>query len=75
MISYSDDDFPIADLVLFEIYFLIGVAELPWSKRTPNQIWTFVTDESPLNTFAHYYNDEANFPNLDGIFNWSMTYR
>ncbi|KAF2883562.1 hypothetical protein ILUMI_22626 [Ignelater luminosus] len=44
-------------------------------KRNPHQIWTFVTDESPLNTFAYYYGEEARFPNIDGIFNWSMTYR
>ncbi|KAF2883434.1 hypothetical protein ILUMI_22744 [Ignelater luminosus] len=72
IISYNNLDIDIADLVLFEIYFICGPQELPPRPNNTNQIWTFVTEESPLNTYADYM---LQCPSFDGYFNWSMTYR
>lgn len=74
IISYDNSDLEAADLVLFEIYFLLGPRELPKRPNNPDQIWTFITEESPLNTYMEYVHIYQ-YPNFDGYFNWSMTYR
>lgn len=43
------------------------------SNRSEDQLWIFLTDEAPPNTFSMSNNkDWTRFAN---IFNWSMTYR
>ncbi|KAF2883569.1 hypothetical protein ILUMI_22633 [Ignelater luminosus] len=74
IVTYKDEDLEIADLVLFQMLFMVGPYELPQTKRNPNQIWTFVTEESPLHSFL-YFTRYQRYPCFDGFFNWSMTYR
>ncbi|KAF2883561.1 hypothetical protein ILUMI_22625 [Ignelater luminosus] len=73
-ITYKDDDLEIADLVLFQTFFMTRVNQLPRSKRNSTQIWTFVNEESPLHSFLSFSRYKQ-CPRFDGFFNWSMTYR
>ncbi|KAF2883566.1 hypothetical protein ILUMI_22630 [Ignelater luminosus] len=64
-ITYKDEDLEIADLVLFQMLFMLGAYQLPQENRNPNQIWTFVTEESPLYTFlqfSHYRPMDSDIP-------------
>ncbi|KAF2900599.1 hypothetical protein ILUMI_05584 [Ignelater luminosus] len=72
-ITYKDEDLEIADLVVFHLHRTRGVDELPTGPRNPQQIWTFLTDESPFHTFTYSRNNVLK--NYDGLFNWSMSYR
>ncbi|XP_063979869.1 4-galactosyl-N-acetylglucosaminide 3-alpha-L-fucosyltransferase FUT6-like isoform X2 [Diachasmimorpha longicaudata] len=71
-LTYSDKDSDKADAVLFHLQRMTkrdATTISRWSQknRNPNQIWVFLTDESPMHTtFYLAYN---------GLFNWSMTYR
>ncbi|CAG9773956.1 unnamed protein product [Ceutorhynchus assimilis] len=73
-ITYEDQDIKTADIVIIHLHRIKGVHDLPNNTypRDPNQIWTFLTDESPFNTFM-----SSNDPlyKYNGLFNWSMTYR
>lgn len=72
-ITYEDEDLTNADLVIFNLFRMRnGLQELPQGSRNPKQIWAFLTDERPYNTFLQYKGELRDF---DGIFNWSMTYR
>ncbi|XP_019865478.1 3-galactosyl-N-acetylglucosaminide 4-alpha-L-fucosyltransferase FUT3 isoform X2 [Aethina tumida] len=72
-ISYKDSDINDADIVIFHMHAMEGTVDLPPNKRNPNQIWAFLTDESPYHTFlkSHKYK----MSDFDGVFNWSMSYR
>ncbi|XP_018565856.1 glycoprotein 3-alpha-L-fucosyltransferase A [Anoplophora glabripennis] len=71
-ITYSDSTLKTADLVLFHLHRMTGIQDLPKEKRNPNQIWAFLTDESPHHTFLKR---KVKMNEFDGVFNWSMTYR
>ncbi|KAF2883560.1 hypothetical protein ILUMI_22624 [Ignelater luminosus] len=62
IITYKQDDLEIADLVLFTTF----PHELLRSGSL-NQIWTFVTEESPLYTFVDL--------EFEDNFDWLMTYK
>lgn len=70
-LTYVDSAIDSADLVLFHLHRIKGVQDLPLVRK-PEQIWAFLTDESPLHTFMESKNQLKDF---NGIFNWSMTYR
>ncbi|XP_066592308.1 glycoprotein 3-alpha-L-fucosyltransferase A-like isoform X2 [Prorops nasuta] len=71
ILSYKSEDLPKADAVLFHMHRMRGIADLP--KRTRrNQIWIFLSDESPMHTFLY---NKQNLSDYNGLFNWSMTYR
>lgn len=71
-ITYENTDYSKADLVIFHLHRMKGIADLPQDYSNPKQIWAFLTDESPYHTFL---NPNVKLKDFDGIFNWSMTYR
>ncbi|KAJ8986193.1 hypothetical protein NQ317_005667 [Molorchus minor] len=71
-ITYKDSAIATADIVIFHLHRITGVKDLPTGKRNPNQIWAFLTDESPYNTFLKA---KIKITDFNGMFNWSMTYR
>nr|CAI5819600.1 unnamed protein product [Callosobruchus analis] len=72
-ITNSAKSLETADLVLFHLHRMKGTNDLPKVKhRNPEQIWTFLTDESPYHTFL---TPKVRLKDFDGIFNWSMSYR
>lgn len=74
ILTYDGDQLANADIVLIHLHRTTGTKDLPPNdKRSPNQIWAFMTDESPFHTFLH--TKENKFIEYNGIFNWSMTYR
>lgn len=72
-IIYDAKELSTADMVVVHLHRTKSIKELPQGKRNPNQIWTFLTDESPLNTFLYSKNNKLE--DYNGIFNWSMSYR
>ena len=71
--SFSNDsELSDADLVLFHLHRTKTRADLPKKRGKSNQIWTFLTDESPYNTFLYRQSVIFEYNNL---FNWSMAYR
>ncbi|CAH2002240.1 unnamed protein product [Acanthoscelides obtectus] len=50
-----------------------GTKDLPTMRRNPEQIWTFLTDESPHHTFLA--GGKVKLKDFNGVFNWSMSYR
>lgn len=73
VLTYEDADIKTADLVVFLLHRIQNVKEIPARTAGSSQIWTFLTDESPYNTFLYRVNNTVDFYN--GIFNWSMSYR
>ncbi|CAH0564307.1 unnamed protein product [Brassicogethes aeneus] len=70
-ITNKDEDLKKADIVIYHLHRMKGLKDLPQSPRNPNQIWAFLTDESPYHTFL----DKVKLKEFNGVFNWSMTYR
>ncbi|XP_045478312.1 alpha-(1,3)-fucosyltransferase 7-like isoform X1 [Harmonia axyridis] len=70
--SFDDKDLKSADLVVFHLHRTKGLEDLPPKRGRTDQIWTFLTDESPHHTFLKRSVDIKQF---NGKFNWSMTYR
>uniref|UniRef100_A0AAR5QA88 Fucosyltransferase n=1 Tax=Dendroctonus ponderosae TaxID=77166 RepID=A0AAR5QA88_DENPD len=70
-ITYNDSDTKSADIVIFHLHRITGLADMP-ARSDPKQIWAFLTDESPFHTFMGSKNKLKEF---NGLFNWSMTYR
>ncbi|KAG5895854.1 hypothetical protein JTB14_038279 [Gonioctena quinquepunctata] len=71
-ITYKDSAIKTADIAIFHLHRMKSAKELPAETRNPNQIWAFLTDESPHNTFL---SSKVKLKDFDGVFNWSMTYR
>lgn len=71
-ITYNKKDINQADLLIFPLHKIKSVKELPSGPRNPKQIWAFLTNESPYNTFFY---QRLKLKYFDGVFNWSMTYR
>ncbi|KAJ8943262.1 hypothetical protein NQ318_017279 [Aromia moschata] len=71
-ITYKDSSIDTADIVIFHLHRMMGKKDLPTGRRNSEQIWAFLTDESPYNTFLK---PKVKIREFDGIFNWSMTYR
>lgn len=72
-ITYIDTDLQTADIVIYHLHRIKGLQDIPKpNQRNPNQIWAFLTDESPYNTFLDHKNQMKDY---NGIFNWSMSYR
>lgn len=57
--------------MVFHLHRTKGLQDLPSRKRN-DQIWTFLTDESPHHTFL---GSKIKIQLFDGKFNWSMSYR
>ncbi|XP_060521798.1 4-galactosyl-N-acetylglucosaminide 3-alpha-L-fucosyltransferase FUT6-like [Cylas formicarius] len=70
-ITYDDEAITTADIVIMHLHRFNGKQDLPTRTRL-DQIWAFLTDESPLHTFL---NGNVKLDDFDGLFNWSMTYR
>ncbi|XP_050298599.1 glycoprotein 3-alpha-L-fucosyltransferase A-like isoform X2 [Anthonomus grandis grandis] len=70
-ITYKDTDLKTADIVIFHLHRTKSKDELP-KERNADQIWAFLTDESPYHTFL---NSGVKLKDFNGIFNWSMSYR
>lgn len=68
-ITYEDKALNTADLVIFHLHRMIN-GEIP-NRTSTEQIWAFLTDESPYHTFMQ----PNKLENYNGLFNWSMTYR
>lgn len=68
-ITYEDKALNTADLVIFHLHRMTN-GEVP-NRTSTEQIWAFLTDESPYHTFMY----SNNLENYNGLFNWSMTYR
>lgn len=72
-LTYNSEDVKTADAVVVLLHRIKNVKDLPFKERKKDQIWIFLSDESPKHTFmnskgnhwTHYFN----------VFNWSMTYR
>lgn len=71
-ITYKYSSLSTADIVIFHLHRMKNTNELPSKERNPNQIWAYLTDESPHHTFL---SGKIKLKELDGVFNWSMTYR
>lgn len=71
MLSYQSEDLADADAVVFHLHLTQSPMELP-KKHDSNQLWIFLTDESPFNTFF-YKNQKLGDYNF--LFNWSMSYK
>ncbi|KAL1497992.1 hypothetical protein ABEB36_008864 [Hypothenemus hampei] len=71
-LRFSDKSISTADIVIFHLHRIKGVDDLP-KRQDSKQIWAFLTDESPYNTFLQSKNNTLK--NYNGLFNWSMTYR
>ncbi|XP_044758476.1 alpha-(1,3)-fucosyltransferase 7-like isoform X2 [Coccinella septempunctata] len=69
--SFDDRDLHKADLVVFHLHRTKGLEDLP-SEHKKDQIWTFLTDESPHHTFL---GSKLKIQLFNGKFNWSMSYR
>jgi hypothetical protein len=69
-ITYDDKALESADIVIFHLHRMVN-GELPKTNRSSSQIWAFLTDESPFQTFL----GKNSLINYNGVFNWSMTYR
>ncbi|RZC40759.1 glycoprotein 3-alpha-L-fucosyltransferase A-like, partial [Asbolus verrucosus] len=69
-ITYADEDIKTADIVIFHMHRMKS-GDLPKKRGSSDQIWAFLTDESPNHTFLA----KNNLTNYNGVFNWSMTYR
>ncbi|XP_063915585.1 alpha-(1,3)-fucosyltransferase 7-like [Zophobas morio] len=69
-ITYEDAALTTADLVIFHLH-RMKKDDLPKKRGPKEQIWAFLTDESPNHTFLN----KNNLTNYNGLFNWSMTYR
>ncbi|KAF5283470.1 hypothetical protein FQR65_LT13858 [Abscondita terminalis] len=72
ILTYNDSDIETADLVVIHLQLTKNVHELP-KRISRSQIWAFLTDESPRNTFLNSVNNTVGMYN--NIFNWSMSYR
>ncbi|XP_011310665.1 glycoprotein 3-alpha-L-fucosyltransferase A [Fopius arisanus] len=71
-LTYNEKESGTSDAVLFHLQRMTrhdAVEISTWSHRNrqKNQIWIFLTDESPIHTTF--------YPEYNGLFNWSMTYR
>ncbi|GJQ72278.1 hypothetical protein Trydic_g3368 [Trypoxylus dichotomus] len=73
ILTYEDEDLDSSDIVVIHLHRTRKVTELPpREKRKSNQIWAFLTDESPFHTFL---SPGIKLKAFDGIFNWSITYK
>lgn len=71
-ITYKDEDVDSADIVIIHMHRTKGRFDLPQpEKRRSDQLWAFLTDESPQHTFM----TGAQLKDFNGVFNWSMSYR
>ncbi|KAL3273121.1 hypothetical protein HHI36_014575 [Cryptolaemus montrouzieri] len=70
--TFNDTDLKTADAVIFHLHRTKGLQDLPKDHENPNQIWAFLTDESPYHTFMK---SKVKISDFDKKFNWSMTYR
>ncbi|XP_069972193.1 3-galactosyl-N-acetylglucosaminide 4-alpha-L-fucosyltransferase FUT3-like [Penaeus vannamei] len=71
-ITYEDSAAATADAIYIHLHTTRGPSSFP-ARSSPQQIWIWHTDESPLHTLPR-----ATIKNLkyyNGFFNWSMTYR
>ncbi|KAF2903743.1 hypothetical protein ILUMI_02451 [Ignelater luminosus] len=71
-ISYEDEDFEFANMVVFDLRRMEKVHELPKGKRNSKQIWTMLIDKATFNNLTQIKNKLKNY---NGIFNWTMSYR
>ncbi|KAK4874446.1 hypothetical protein RN001_013806 [Aquatica leii] len=72
VITNNDTEIATADLVVFHLHRTRSVKNLP-NRTTTKQIWAFLSDESPYNTFL--YRTDNDPETYNNVFNWSMTYR
>ncbi|KAK9883179.1 hypothetical protein WA026_001375 [Henosepilachna vigintioctopunctata] len=70
--SFNDKDLKKADMVVSHLHRMKGVQDLPSTRGNLGQIWAFLTDESPFNTFLA---SKVKLSDFNGKFNWSMSYR
>lgn len=80
-ITYKDAAIKTADIVIIHLHRTRSLAELPPKRGRKDQIWTFLTDESPYHTFMgnsklpSKNGKKITIADFNGIFNWSMSYR
>ena len=60
--------------MIFHLHQTKSVSELPAPNpaKRRDQIWIWLTDESPFNTF---WGSNLTLGRFDGVFNWSLSYR
>ena len=58
---------------MFHLHRTNSVKDLPKYRPNPDQIWVWLSDESPFNTFL--FNQSLPMAEFNGYFNWSMNYR
>ena len=70
--THEDEDISKADAVLFHLHQMTNppINLLP---RKPEQIWVWLSDESPNAIFS--LEGDHNIAHYNGFFNWSMSYR
>ncbi|XP_057666478.1 glycoprotein 3-alpha-L-fucosyltransferase A-like [Diorhabda carinulata] len=73
-ITYKDTNIKTADIVLVHLHRTKNPKELPPMRGKPDQIWAFLTEESPHHTFLRP-DKNISIASFNGIFNWSMSYR
>lgn len=73
-ITYKDSAIKTADIVLVHLHRMKSPKELPPLRGKPDQIWAFLTEESPHHTFLRP-DKNISIKSYNGIFNWSMSYR
>ncbi|KAK4874449.1 hypothetical protein RN001_013809 [Aquatica leii] len=71
--SFKDNELETADLVVFYLHRTQTIKQIPNRTAKRSQIWAFLTDESPYNTFS--YKTDNHIQSYNNIFNWSMNYR